>query len=112
MKLNLARKSESMPSAVEAPKDPEVHYPTLYLSDVEGLGDLPEEGTAMIKFKRKNLTVTDREGKKSVSADIEIQSLDCNHKDKKSSKPEKSAEEAFDETMAEAEEASKENKDD
>jgi len=52
------------------------YYPTLYISDVDGIDKLPEEGCALIKFKRNSVTVRKgSDGKSTASADLEIQSI-------------------------------------
>lgn len=39
-----------------------VSYPTVYLSGVEGLRDLPKDGWALINFHRNRVGIVDREG--------------------------------------------------
>jgi|HubBroStandDraft_3_1064219.scaffolds.fasta_scaffold196732_1 hypothetical protein len=76
----------------ETPTKTKTYYPTLYISGVDGLGDLPKEGYALIYFRRKSLSITegkdcgpipcgpmdpdtsDRD-KTTYSADLEIQEL-------------------------------------
>lgn len=35
------------------------YYPTIYIRGVDGLGDLPKEGRALIYFKRKSLSISE-----------------------------------------------------
>jgi hypothetical protein len=76
----------------ETPTKTKTYYPTLYISGVDGLGDLPKEGYALIYFRRKSLSITEGKDcgtipcgpmdsdspggdKTTYSADLEIQEL-------------------------------------
>ena len=50
-------------------------YPSLYISGVENLDALPREGYALIHFKRRSMTVGDRDGESCCSADLEIHEI-------------------------------------
>ena len=56
-------------------KKPKVYYPTLYLSDIKGLDQLPKEGCALIDFKVVSTTSSMRDGKESTSCELEIHTL-------------------------------------
>lgn len=77
-------KSTDMPTAVPAPVDekkPEKYYPTLYIDNIAGLEQLPEEGCILIDYKRRSLTVNKRKGKKpTCSVELEIHTI-CMPKD-------------------------------
>jgi hypothetical protein len=50
-------------------------YPSLYISGVENLDALPREGYALIHFKRRSLTMGERDGESCCSADLEIHEI-------------------------------------
>lgn len=50
-------------------------YPSLYISGVENLDALPREGYALIHFKRRSVTMGDRDGESCCSADLEIHEI-------------------------------------
>lgn len=50
-------------------------YPSLYISGVDGIENLPREGYALIHFKRRSLTLGDREGEECCSAELEIHEM-------------------------------------
>jgi hypothetical protein len=50
-------------------------YPTLYINAAENLDKLPKEGYALIYYKRRALTQTERESGVDMSADLEIQEI-------------------------------------
>lgn len=56
-------------------------YPSLYISGVKNIEDLPREGYALIHFKRRSLTVGEREGEDCCSADLEIHEIRLPEKD-------------------------------
>lgn len=68
-----AKREGNMP--VDLSEPPEESYPSLYLSDIEGIESLPEEGEAVIRYKRRSITETEREGKESCSVELEIQAI-------------------------------------
>ena len=106
--IDLGRKPETCsecPAPVPSkPPTPDVYYPTLYLSNIEGLSDLPEEGTATVRFKVRSRTVSERnkEGKKT-SVDLDILSLSEISGPKKSKSSREESEEAL-KKLAEEEE--------
>ena len=72
-------------SPMAMPENPKKkYYPTLYISGVKGLDQIPEEGCALIDFKRRSITVSDREGEKSGSVELEICTLCLQPEDEKS----------------------------
>ncbi len=80
-------------------------YPSIYVSDNEALTDIPEEGTAEIKYRLKRVTETktleNGEKKESCSCEIEILSITPKAGSEKS---EKSSDDAIEEGLEEAEE--------
>lgn len=50
-------------------------YPSLYISGVKNIETLPREGYALIHFKRRSLTMGEREGEECCSADLEIHEI-------------------------------------
>ena len=50
-------------------------YPTLYINAADNLDKLPKEGYALIYYKRRALTQTERESGVDMSADLEIQEI-------------------------------------
>lgn len=58
------------------------YYPCLYLSDIEGLEDIPKEGHAIIYFRKKGSCVReDEKGKVCASADLEIEDIHFQEKE-------------------------------
>lgn len=52
------------------------YYPTLYISGIEGLGDLPKDGCALIEFHRNRLSVdTPEDGKDGGSVELQIKTI-------------------------------------
>lgn len=52
------------------------YYPTLYISGIEGLGDLPKDGCALIEFHRNRLSVdTPEDGKDAGSVELQIKTI-------------------------------------
>jgi hypothetical protein len=47
-------------------------YPSLYISGVPALLDLPEEGCCMVKYRRIGMEERERNGEKTVSVELEI----------------------------------------
>jgi hypothetical protein len=92
-KINLGKKSETLTGEVpvESPvaNDPAVHYPSVYLSDRENLGEFPEPGvecTATITFRvvSKTVSETASDDKKRTSIDLELMSIELGETNKKS----------------------------
>ena len=80
--IDLGKKSSMSgmePASPSKPDKNKKYYPTLYLSDIPGLEDLPECGEALICFNRRGLTIRkpasgeSKDGAKcSVSTELEI----------------------------------------
>lgn len=52
------------------------YYPTLYISGIEGLGDLPKDGCALIEFRRKRMSVdTPEDGEDTGSVELQIKTI-------------------------------------
>jgi hypothetical protein len=52
------------------------YYPTLYISDIEGLEGIPEEGCVLIDFKRRSINVrTTQDGKTTTSVELEVRTI-------------------------------------
>jgi hypothetical protein len=75
--IDLGKKMESPMMAVTSEKseEKELYYPSLYL-DWDGKYDLPEEGEMTVKFKRRSVTNSERDGKKHQSVELEILSIE------------------------------------
>ena len=106
--LDCGRECESLkvsPEAGEAEEATRKIYPTLYLSDLEGLEDIPDSGEMTIKFSRKSRTITreteEGETKNEVSVSLEIKSItfDDSQGDKETVSTEPSLEELFDQSV-------------
>ena len=68
---SLAAPSEGAKSA----KDKK-YYPTLYISGIEGIEDLPKEGEALIYFRRRRIShEEDSKGAETSSAELEVTKL-------------------------------------
>lgn len=76
--INLGRDYSEM-DALAVPVKPEkkMSYPSLFLSDIEGLDMLATKGEAMIKYVMKSCTkrANDGDAEPSYSCDIEIMSI-------------------------------------
>jgi hypothetical protein len=73
--------------AIEIEREPvSVHYPSLYFSDAKELMDFPNEGTAVIHFKKvmekKETMMRDGEEKKRYCVELEIHGIKSNGKSK------------------------------
>jgi hypothetical protein len=89
--------------AMDPCKDKSVHYPTLYVSGIDDveIDALPEgEFTFTAKAKLLSSTESFRDGKRTYSCEIEIQSIkpEGGSRKKKSKSTEESLDEAFSET--------------
>jgi hypothetical protein len=84
--IDLGKERECCSYPMDSTKKPkkgkkEIYYPTAYVPFVEGLESLPKEGYALIKFKRKGLSIHEnQEGDTSGSLDLEIQELHVQEK--------------------------------
>lgn len=75
MKIDL--KSKPYPSLEEPGHvQSEGHYPCIYISDNEQISEMPEEGMAKVHYKIVGKSSNEREGKKRVSFDLEIRSIE------------------------------------
>lgn len=79
--MDLGRKMNEPATPTEPPREDKdkVYYPSIYLSDApEGMQDIPEEGTATIRYKISSRTVREEPGKdkKSVDISIDVMSFD------------------------------------
>jgi hypothetical protein len=79
--IDLGKKMpEGVPIALERdskgkkPKS-KLYYPTLYVEGVKGLEQLPEEGCILVEFRRKRLSIEERDGEKTSGVELEIHSL-------------------------------------
>lgn len=86
IKLELGKSMDE--NEIHMPKDEpkkekkKKYYPCLYLSDIDGLEDVPREGHALIYFRKKSASVReDEEGKVHASADLEIEDIHFQAKD-------------------------------
>ena len=74
--IELGRKMPKIEEVMEARNDSGKIYPTLYLSNVKGLEDLPEEGCMLVDFKRGSMTVhRNKDGKTTCSVEIECRTI-------------------------------------
>ncbi len=67
-----------MPVAVDGGKKKKAkpYYPTLYISGIEGLGDLPKDGCALIEFHRNRVSLdTPEDGDGNGSVELQIKTL-------------------------------------
>lgn len=71
-------------SPCEAPRGP--YYPSLYVSDRDEAIDIPEEGSATVKYRVRSRSTNKRDGKEKHSADIEIHSIEPVEPEKKEEK--------------------------
>lgn len=56
-------------------------YPSLYISGADGLESLPREGYALIHFKRRSITMGERDDEACCSADLEVHEIRLPEKD-------------------------------
>ncbi len=73
--IDLGKKADSMVVKEASPsKTPKIHYPSCYISDVEGL-DVEDGDEVVLRGKVTSCTTTSRDGKKGYSCEIEVNSL-------------------------------------
>ena len=65
----------SMPAPPSKSKKSKPIYPSLYISGAKNLEALPREGYALIHFKRRSVTLGDRDGESCCSADLEVHEI-------------------------------------
>lgn len=64
-----------MPAPPSKGKKSKPIYPSLYISGAKNLEALPREGYALIHFKRRSVTLGDRDGESCCSADLEVHEI-------------------------------------
>lgn len=73
--MDLGKKYSPMATVEAKPKkEPKIHYPSCYVSDVEGL-DVEDGDDVVLKGKVTSCTTTSRDGKTSYSCEIEVNGL-------------------------------------
>ena len=110
--IDLTRKPEK--DALTLPMPSGGYAPMIYLEEVPGIEDFPEQGTMVVKFKRTSLSVrTDDRGNR-VSMTLEITYISEVMPEKGPKESEDKAEDVLDQLLAEAtkENTSKENESD
>lgn len=65
---------EEMPTNKKSRRS-EPMYPSLFISGAANLESLPREGYALIHFKRRSVTLGERDGEECCSADLEIHEI-------------------------------------
>lgn len=64
------------PESDDSDKPKRMVYPTLYIHDAPSdLGSLPDTGTAVVKYRIIEKSISDRNGEKTARCELEIQSL-------------------------------------
>lgn len=80
--IDLGRDVENMPMTTEeSPKKGKTRriYPMLYIDGAEGMDELPKEGSAVIRFRRRELSLRDNpEGGETTGAQLEVRSIKIN----------------------------------
>lgn len=64
-----------VPDEATSKPSKEKFYPTIFVSDVEGLEQLPKEGCILIDYKRRSLSVREENGKVTASVELEIRTM-------------------------------------
>lgn len=95
---------EISPAEDAESSESKIHYPSLYLSDRPDLAGLPDSGTATIEFKVISRTVSERDGEKNVSIELEIHKITADLEPTKNGEDESLDE--IEKGLREAEEAS------
>lgn len=78
VEIDLGKKREEYGSPVEVSKsEKKTYYPSLYMSDIKGISDIPKEGYALIRFKRgrRNFSDGGEDDDASASVDLQIHSI-------------------------------------
>lgn len=74
--IDLAIKpSEAGGALVAGNKNAKPYYPSLFISNAEGLDALPREGYARIHFKRRSVTKSENDAGTNHSVDLEIHEI-------------------------------------
>lgn len=116
MKIDLGKThGAGMDTAPAAPSESknETYYPCAYASEVDGLSDLKQGDELKGSIRVKSITKTERDGKTTVSADLEILSLDgksTSSEEKPKSKKDDDDEDQIDKGIDEASEDDSEKK--
>jgi hypothetical protein len=61
--------------AVKGTPEKKKYYPTVYISDIPGLEDLPEEGCILVDYKRRSITINKRDGEATCSVELELRTI-------------------------------------
>lgn len=108
--VDLGEKMKPMTAIdIESESEPvSIHYPSLYFSNAKELMDFPNEGTAVIHFKkvmeRKETVIRNGEEKKCYCVELEIHGIKSNGKSKmESMEEEEDDEDAIEKGLKEAE---------
>jgi hypothetical protein len=90
-----------------AEEKPEIHYPSLYFENAEGLGELPKEGKATIYFKkvieRKETTMRNGKTEKRSTVELCIYGIKANESEESDESEEEDDEDAIENGLEEAE---------
>lgn len=73
--IDLALEFPAMGDMPSPKKGSKKVYPSLYISGAKNLESLPREGYALIHFKRRSVTVGERDDEECCSADLEIHEI-------------------------------------
>ena len=73
--IDLALDFPAMGEMPSTKKSSKKVYPSLYISGAKNLESLPREGYALIHFKRRSVTVGERDDEECCSADLEIHEI-------------------------------------
>jgi hypothetical protein len=73
--IDLALEFPAMGEMPSTKKSSKKVYPSLYISGAKNLESLPREGYALIHFKRRSVTVGERDDEECCSADLEIHEI-------------------------------------
>lgn len=68
--------SEPSPAVDDDDRPKKTVFPRLYISDIDGLAKIPEEGCCMIRYKRVRFSTTetiDKEGKEETDTTCELE---------------------------------------
>lgn len=74
--VELGKKSDmNSPVAPPMDKSDRKYYPTVYISDVRGLEKLPEKGCILVDYRRRSLTINQRDGESTCSVELELRTI-------------------------------------
>ena len=60
------------PSKTKAKGKKKMVYPSLFISDIEGLEEIPDEGCMLVHFKRRGMSIN-KDDKNKTTASVELQ---------------------------------------